>query len=82
MKRRLLLVAMLGWVAPVSAHQAQSVVRHHSSHCPFERAREAAAHPASARIAAQKPAPAVVVIQGTPGAVAALGIGRSPVLMP
>lgn len=82
MKRKLLIATMLVWVAPVSAHQSTGTGKHHSSRCPLERARQASAQPAIARVAMHKPTPAVVVIQGSPGAVAALGIGPSPILMP
>lgn len=82
MKRKLLIATMLVWVAPVSAHQATGAAKHQFSRCPFERARQAAAQREVARVAVQRPTPAVVVIQGSPGAVAALGIGPSPVLMP
>jgi len=85
MKRKLLIVATLAWVAPLSAHQAPAALRHHESHCPFER-KGAAAAQAAAQTPAWAPAksatPAVVVVEGTPGAASALGIVRSPAFMP
>lgn len=79
--RKLLVVATLAWVAPLSAHQAPTALKHQKSHCPFER-KGAAAAPATAWAPAKSPTPAVVVVEGTPGAAAALGLGRSPVFMP
>ena len=91
--RKLLVVATLAWVAPLSAHQAPSVVRHqvpaaishHDSHCPSERTGAAVAQ-APAQAAAWAPVkratPTVVVVEGTPGAASALGLGRSPAFMP
>jgi hypothetical protein len=74
MKRKLLVVVLLAWVAPLSAHQRPAATDSHSSDCPYERARLAALTPA------KSPAPPVVVVQG--GSASALGIGRTPVFMP
>ena len=86
MKRKLLVVATLAWVAPLSAHQAPAALTHHDSPCPFKRTGIAAAQPKSAAPAwapAKSAAPpAVVVVEGTPGAASALGLGRSPAFMP
>ena len=84
--RKLLVVATLAWVAPLSAHQAPTALKHQKSHCPFER-KGAAAAPATAwapakRFLATARSPWAVVVEGTPGAAAALGLGRSPVFMP
>ena len=83
--RKLLVVATLAWVAPLSAHQAPVALKHHESRCPLER-KAAGAAKAPAQAAAWAPAktatPAVVVVEGTPGAASALGLGRSPVFMP
>lgn len=54
-KRNLLLLAAIGWMAPLSAHQNVSAIKHHPSACPYERAREAAA--AAAIVRAWQPAP-------------------------
>ena len=84
--RKLLVVATLAWMAPLSAHQVPTALRHHESHCPFGRKGTAAAAQAPAQAPAWAPAkratPAVVVVEGTPGAASALGIGRSPAFMP
>ena len=50
MHKRNLLLATLVWVAPLSAEQHSGAVKHHSSACPYERAREAAAAAAAARV--------------------------------
>ena len=83
--RKLLVVATLAWMAPLSAHQAPTALRHHESHCPFERKGAAAAQAPVQAVAwapAKSATPAVVVVEGTPGAASALGLGRSPVFMP
>jgi len=76
MKRKLLVVATIAWVAPLSAHQSPATVRHHSSDCPYERARLAALAPAKSA------APSVVVVQGSSAAASALGVGRPSIFMP
>ena len=67
MTRKLLVVATLAWVAPLSAHQGPSVARHHSASCPYERARAAALQRDSTRTVAQNSAPTAVVVQARPG---------------
>ena len=84
--RKLLVVATLAWVAPLSAHQAPAALNHHQSPCPSKRSGAAAEPKQATPVAAWAPAksatPAVVVVEGTPGAASALGLGRSPVFMP
>jgi len=80
MTRKLFVVATLAWVAPVSAHQGPAVARHHSSSCPFERAR--AAQRAANPVVAQGSAPLAVVVQATPGTAAVLGLRPSAAFMP
>ena len=82
MTRKLLVVATLAWVAPLSAHQGPSVARHHSASCPYERARAAALQRDSTRTVAQNSAPTAVVVQATPGTAAALGLRPSAAFMP
>ena len=62
-KRNLLRLAAIGWMAPLSAHQNVSAIKHHPSACPYERAREAAAAAAVVRAwqAAPKPAPPTTI---------------------
>jgi hypothetical protein len=80
MKRKLLVLATLVWVAPLSAHQGPAAARQHSPECPIERARLAAAAAAAARV--KNPAPSVVVVQGTPATGSLLDVGRSSVFLP
>jgi hypothetical protein len=84
--RKLLVVATLAWVAPLSAHQAPAALNHHESPCPSKRSGAAAAQakqaaPVAAWAPAKSATPAVVVVEGTPGAASVLGLGRSPVFM-
>ena len=56
-KRTLLVLGTIAWVAPLSAHQGAVAGKHHSG-CPYERARaEAAARAAQAAL--PPPAPKV-----------------------
>ena len=77
MKRKLLIVPTLAWVAPLSAHQSPATLKHHESHCPSEGPVQAVAW-----APAKGATPAVVVVEGTPGAASALRLGHSPVFMP
>jgi hypothetical protein len=61
-KRTLVLLAAIAWMAPLSAHQNAGAVKHHSSGCPYERAREAAAAAAAARAWQPAPKPATTTI--------------------
>jgi hypothetical protein len=83
MTRKLLVVATLAWVAPLSAHQAPAVARHHPASCPYARARAAAVQRAVATPAiAQASAPSMIVVQATPGTAAVLGLRPSAAFMP
>jgi hypothetical protein len=85
MTRKLLVVATLAWVAPLSAHQRPNELGHHQSRCPHERAGAVVAQrsaQAPAWVSAKSATPTVVVVEGTPGAASALGLGRSPAFMP
>ena len=82
MTRKLLVVATLAWVAPLSAHQGPNIARHHSASCPHERARAAALRRAATPMVAQASARSAVVVEATPGTAAMLGLRPSAAFMP
>jgi hypothetical protein len=82
MTRKLLVVATLAWVAPLSAHQGPRIARHHSASCPHERARAAALERAATPMVAQATARPAVIVEATPGTAAMLGLRPSAAFMP
>jgi hypothetical protein len=62
MKRTLLVLGTIAWVAPLSAHQNAIADKHHSG-CPYERARaEAAARAAQAALPPSPKAPTTITL--------------------
>jgi hypothetical protein len=83
MKRTLLVLGTIAWIAPLSAHQGAIAGKHHSG-CPYERARaEAAARAAQAALPPPPKVPTTITLTDrVPSESSLLGWGGDSGLKP